>query len=280
MVDISVTTPKVVVFPSRTFRKVSTPQDSVSILARLKSLLPARWFNDRAPVITAVLGGIADSLSGSFAFISYAEKQARLATMGEFWLDLFALDYFGLRFGRRNSQADDSFRVSLYKEIFRVRATREGMRVALLDLTGVSPIIFEPANPRDTGAYGSPTIGWSVAGRYGSNEQPAEIYIDVQRPLGQGVPLISGYGSAASGYGASAGRGEYVSLDDVKGPVTDRDIFRTIEATRPVGTIAWTRIEESLPPPDLAPAYVQLLAPDDQALVMPDGGSIYISGPT
>jgi hypothetical protein len=258
--------------------------DSANILARLKSLLPARWFSDPAPVLNSVGGGLADGLSASYELIAYAQAQTRLQTATGFWLDLIAFDFFALRFTRRKSQPDASFRDAIKKEIFRVRATRPGMAQAMLDLTGVAPIIFEPANPRDTGAYGMPTLGYSVAGRYGSIALVNQVYMDVCRPLGQGIPFIAGYGAAASGYsdGSSTfeGRGEYTGPDQVDGPVTDLDIYRTVEAVRPVGVTVWTRIEDALPPPDLAPSYIDLLTPADDFLVMPDGGHIYVSGPT
>ncbi len=258
--------------------------DTANILARLKSLLPTRWFGDPAPVLDSVAGGLSDGLAGTFGLIGYARAQTRIGTAAGSWLDLIAFDFFGLRFRRRSSQNDDSFRKAISQEIFRVRATRTGMAQAILDLTGVAPIIFEPANPRDTGAYGKPTMGYSFAGRYGSLELVNQVYIDVCRPLGQGIPLIGGYGSSAVGYAASSGayegRGEWTGIDQVDGPVTDLDIYRLVEAVRPIGVTVWTRLEDFLPPPDLAPAYIALLTPSSDALVMPDGSAIYISGPT
>lgn len=258
--------------------------DPSNILARLKSLLPARWFSDPAPVLGALAGGLADGLSGAYGQIIYAKAQTRIATAVDVWLDLIAFDFFALRFRRRKSQSDASFRAAISKEIFRVRATRPGMAQAIFDLTGVAPIIFEPANPRDTGAYGMPTMGYSCAGRYGSIALVNQVYMDVCRPLGQGIPLIGGYGSSAVGYsnpaGAYEGRGEYVGLDQVTGPVADLDIYATVEAVRPIGVTVWTRIEDFLPPPDLAPSYIALETPDSQFLVMPDGSNIYVSGPT
>lgn len=258
--------------------------DSANILARLKSLLPARWFSDEAPVFNQIGGGLADGLAACHDLIGYAAAQTRIGTAAGFWLDLIAFDFFGLRFRRRSSQTDDSFRAAISKEIFRVRATRPGMAQAMFDLTGVQPMIFEPANPRDTGAYGMPTMGYSVGGRYGSIALVNQVYMDVCRPLGQGIPLIGGYGSSAMGYANGftpyEGRGEYTGPDQVDGPVTDLDIYRTVEAVRPVGVTVWTRLSDSLPPPDLAPSYIALLTPDEGFLVMPDGGSIYVSGPT
>lgn len=246
-------------------------------LARLKALLPASWFADEANVLGGYLSGFANLGAAVWGWLEYALAQTRIATASGRFLDLIAWDFFGARFRRRASQADDVFRKAIVAEILRPRTTRQGMEIALENLTGAKPIIFEPADPRDAAVYGSSGFAWSVKGRWGSLAHPFECFIDVQRPLGQGIRGISGYGSTADGYGT--GRKAYVSLSQMAGPVTDAMIYATVNDTRAAGTIAWTRISDALPPPDLAPAYTYLADEDDAPIVMPDGSPIIVSGP-
>ncbi len=83
-------------------------------------------------------------------------------------------------------------------------------------------------------------LGYGAAGGWGSLMLPFQCFVTVFRPLGSGVPLVSGYGGPAAGWGAGAL--EYASMDIVQSQVTDADINAAIARTLPVATIAWTRI--------------------------------------
>lgn len=268
--------PPPVAAPPRIVEIMATTGDADDMMRRLKSLLPYRWWAYIAPIRDAVLGGVVAALVWVYSFYDYVKRQTRILTATEFNLDLIAWDFFGGKFKRKPGQNDAFFRIAIIQEILRPRATRPGMTIALTNLTGVAPIIFEPSNPNDTGVYGR-GMGYSVAGRYGSLEHPYEAWIDVQRPLGQGIPGVEGYGGLAGGY--DAGRSEFVSLDMVTGPVTDLDIYETVENTRPAGTICWVRISDLIPPADLSPSYSFLLSPEGDRLVLDDHGGIIIDGP-
>lgn len=249
--------------------------DSDDMLARLVSLLPSRWFSHAAPLRDALLGGVADSLAWCYALYADAKNQTRIATATGYFLDMISWDFLGGALRRRGGQGDDSFRAEIVREIFRARASRPAMVAAIADLTGVAPIVFEPANPHDTGVWTTGgRMGWSMLGRWGSMQHPHECWIDLQRPLGQGIPGVNGYGGAAAGYGA--GRGEWVSLAMVAGPITDTEIYRTVERIRPVGTTCWVRISDALPPPDLASPYDYLADASGLRLVLDDHSGVVI----
>ncbi|HHW4682388.1 MAG TPA: hypothetical protein ACQGQI_04225, partial [Xylella sp.] len=88
------------------------------------------------------------------------------------WLDIIATDFFGSSLRRKSGQSDASFRNRLLIHLFRERATRNGLVKVLTDLTGRTPVIFEPQRPLDTGSYGGPLIGYGQAGGYGSMRLP------------------------------------------------------------------------------------------------------------
>jgi len=237
-----------------------TPGDSNDILARLKAVLPARWFGDDTPVLDGVLTGLASAWSWVHELIDYARIQARIGTAGGAFLDMIAVDFFGTWLQRRASEGDTAFRARIGAEMLRPRGTRPALVSALEDLTGRTPAIFEPSNPSDTGGYnlgglgyggassgglgseglGSGGLGNSGGGGYGSLALPFQAFVTAYRPTGAGIAGIAGYGGAGGGYGA--GGVEYTSPDMIAGTVTDAEIYATIAHTLPVATTAWTAI--------------------------------------
>lgn len=250
--------------------------DAKAIAGRFYSLLPYRWWGEGAPVRNFIIGGVADSLNWAYSFYAYAKAQTRISTATEFNLDIIAWDFLGGRVLRRESQGDDSFRAAIIKEIFRPRASRPAMRDALLDLTGKEPLIFEPANPNDTGAYNH-NMAWSLHGRYGSLQHPYECWIDIQRPAGQGIPGVEGYGGIGGGWGYM--RSEWASLSMFSGKVTDNDIYNSVGSTRPAGIVCWCRISDDVPPADLNPQYSYLDSPGGLRLVTNDHSGLIVGWP-
>jgi hypothetical protein len=82
-----------------------------------------------------------------------------------------------------------------------------------------------------------------MAGGYGSLVLPAQFFMTAFRPAGSGIPNVAGYGSPSSGYNTPS-RGEWASLSQVQGAVTDSDIYETIAATVAEGVTAWTQLSD------------------------------------
>ncbi|ONG55748.1 hypothetical protein BKE38_08760 [Pseudoroseomonas deserti] len=217
--------------------------------ARLRSHLPVGWFPDNAPVLDAVLGSIATHKSFSMEQLDYVGDQARISTLRDVFLNMFADEFFGKgMLPRRVGEADGNYRARIKRELFRDRGTRPAMVGVIEDLTGTEPVIFEPMNARDTGAYNI-NMAYNSAGRYGSNLMPYQVIIDVTRGATVGgVPGAQGYGNkpraaypkAIGGYGRGAMM--YATPSDIKADVTDETIINAINATRPVGTTVWVKI--------------------------------------
>ena len=216
-----------------------TTGDSNDMLARIKRVVPSRWFAYVAPLRDAVLGGLADQLAWIYSFIAFAKLQTRISTATGFFLDLIAFDYFGLFIRRRVAEIDMAFSARIKKEILRERVTRKGMIQALTDLTGKAPIVFEPSSTFDAGGWGT-HCGYGLAGGYGNLKLNNQVFLTVYRPGLQGVPNVDGYGGGLGGYGVGAI--EYVGASMITGAVTDTDIYTTIEATKPTGAICWTKL--------------------------------------
>jgi hypothetical protein len=214
--------------------------DQANILARIKALLPFRWFPDSTPVLDALLSGPAWALAQIFALIQYAQLQTRIATATDGFLDLISYDFFGTSLLRRLQETDNAFRTRILATLFRPKATRQGMIDALVNLTGRTPIIFEPARPADTGGYGV-ACGYGVAGGWGSLQYPAQAFITAFRPAGSGIPNVAGYNSSYGSYGG--GFSMWASLAQVTGAVTDADIMAMIDATKAAGTRMWVRLQ-------------------------------------
>lgn len=212
------------------------PQD---FLARLRSLLPLRWFPDSAPVLDSVLSGFAEGWSWLHALLQAVRAQTRMLTATDLSLDLVARDWFGAAVARRYGETDDGLRARIVRERLRDRATRAAVAAVVRDLTGSAPVIFEPARAADTGAWGV-ALGYGVAGGWGSLAMPFQCLVTVRRPAGAGIAGLSGWNAPEAGWGA--GPLAWGSQAAVQSQVSDADIDAAIAGTMAAGAIAWTRI--------------------------------------
>lgn len=216
--------------------------DSQDMLSRLKALIPPTWYGDSNPVRDAILTGCATALAWCYTLYLYAQLQTRVSTATDGWLDIIAYDFFGTNLTRSAGQSDDLFRNTIRTNLFRERGTRQSIIDILEDLTGKTPVIFEPARPQDTGAYGSSTLSYGLAGGYGSILIPYQAFVTAYRPDGTGIPYIAGYNATTAGY-SDASRGEYASQSMITGSITDAQIYQAIASVKMEGSIVWVRIE-------------------------------------
>lgn len=215
--------------------------DQSDIVGRLKAVLPNGWFTGSTPVLDAALNGIASALAQIYSLISYAKLQTRIASATDGFLDLISYDFFGLLLPRSSQEADTSFRARILAQLLLQKGTRFGVIRALQILTGRTPVIFEPGRPADTGAYNTNTLGYGVAGGYGSLALNCQAFVTAFRPMGSGIPNIAGYNSSSGGYNTPS-RASYTTLSQVTGQVTDAAIFAAVDAAKMAGTIAWTQL--------------------------------------
>jgi hypothetical protein len=215
--------------------------DQEDMLARMRAVLPVRWFADSTPVLDGLLSGLASMWSWAYSLLYYVRMQTRIATATDVWLDVIASDFFGGRLQRRAGQSDDAFRSLIQNSLLRDHGTRQSIVSAVQDLTGRTPIVFEPMRTSDTGGYSLGGIGYRTAGGWGNMSLPFQCFVTAYRPTGSGIALVAGWGCAIGAY--SVGTIEYASLAMVQGQVTDSDIVAAIADVLPVTAIAWTRIE-------------------------------------
>ena len=215
--------------------------DQSDILARIRAVLPVRWFADTTPILNSLLSGLSWAWSWIYSLLKYVQAQTRIATASDVWLDVIASDFFGDRLRRRAGQSDDAFRLLIQDNLLREHGTRQAIINAVKDLTGRQPSIFEPMRTTDTGGYTAGGVGYGAGGGWGSMLLPFQCFVTAFRPLGTGISLISGWGAPAGGYGI--GTIEYASLAMVQGQVTDADINAAIANVLPVAAIAWTTIQ-------------------------------------
>ncbi|EPS1221707.1 hypothetical protein ACVBR5_000938 [Burkholderia cenocepacia] len=215
--------------------------DQNDILGRIARLIPISWFESSHAIRDAIASGLANAHAYVYSFIAYVGLQTRILTATDGFLDAIAQDFFGASILRSANQSDASFRARIIINIFRERATRHAIIKVLQDLTGRTPIIIEPQRPADTGAYGAPNIGYSVAGAYGSVLLDYQAFVIAYRPIGAGIPYVAGYGSSPAGY-RQPSRAVYADLSLIQNTVSDSDIYAAIDSVKPAGTIIWTNI--------------------------------------
>lgn len=208
--------------------------DAGDMLARLRAVLPQRWFADDTPVLDAVLSGLAAAWSGLYSLLQTVSAQARIATASAQFLDMVSVDFFAGALPRRTGEGDAAFRVRIDRELLRERGTRAAITTVLTDLTGRAPAIFEPARAADTGAWATGSLGYGVAGAWGSLSLPFQCFVTAYRPVGTGIATVGGY--------STAGVHEYADLDWIVVPVGDADIFAAVAGVMPAASIAWTQI--------------------------------------
>jgi hypothetical protein len=224
--------------------------DLTDIVSRLRTVLPKRWFAEQSPNLTAILQSIATPWVWLYDTISYVVLQTRLNTATDDWLDLIAYDYFGKQVGRNPGEPDAKYRVRVKAALQRDAATRSAISSGLEALTGIRPIIFEPANCMDTGSYGAPsdrpgTVGTGLAygliGGWGSLEMPFQFFVTAIRPPSPGISMLAGYGTPNGAYGE--GTISYADLAILPGHVTDENIRATLSGLLPVNATAWLQIQ-------------------------------------
>jgi len=214
--------------------------DTSDMLARLKSVLPGRWFGDTTPILDAVLTGFATAWSGLYALLANVKAQARIATASGIFLDIASTDYFGTSLPRRSGEADAAFSTRIRANLVLPRATRAGLSFVLQNLTGRTPVIFEPLNAADTGGYNSNSLGYGVAGAYGSANLPFQFFVTAYRPNATPVSNAGGYNFGPGGYNNAPMF--YADTAQAPGAIDDADIYAAAAAVLPVASIAWMNI--------------------------------------
>ena len=219
--------------------------DQADFWGRLRAVLPRRWFADETPALDSVLCGLAVAWTWLYGLLQFVKRQCRIGSATGIWLDIIAFDFFGSALCRRSVETDDAYRSRIKAEIFRERGTRSAVIIALTELTGRQPTVFEPAHVLDTGGYGTMDgsgggAGYGTAGRWGSLALPFQCFITAHRPSGGGVSDVAGWCAPVGAY--STGTIEYAALSMVQAQVTDADIYQVVSSAMPAATIGWTQI--------------------------------------
>jgi hypothetical protein len=209
------------------------------MLARLKLVLPARWFGDSTPILDALLTGLASAWSELYALVAYVSAQSRIATASGIFLDIAAQDYLGGSLARRAGEADAAYGARLRNNLLSPRATRASLVQAVTDLTGRAPSVFEPLNASDTGGY-NVNLGYNTAGGYGSMNLPYQFFVKAYRPNNTPISNAGGYNDGPGGY--AHGPMFYADLTEFAGTVSDAEIYAAVAAVLPTSSIAWTHI--------------------------------------
>ena len=186
--------------------------DQQNMQTRLRATLPARWFSDTSPTLGGVLAGLAWSWAWLYTLLTTVQAQTRLATATDAQLDGLSADSLGAALPRRPTEPD---------------------------LTGQTPIIFEPTRPADTGAWNGP-LGYGAAGGWGNMNLPFQFFLTAFRAQGSGVAIVAGYGTGQGCYGG--GTIQYANLAMLTGQITDQDLRNAVTSILPVATTAWIRI--------------------------------------
>ncbi len=221
-----------------------TQQD---LIQRLKATLPLRWFGEITPVLDTVLNSLAAGWFGLFNLLAHVRAQTRLQTASDDSLDLIAKDYCGRRLLRRSRESDTSFRIRIHQELLRDKCTRSALYEVLFDLTGRPPTIFEPANPADTGSYGSidssepGNASYGFFGGWGSLNSPFQTFVKASMPRNAAIAMINGWGGDIGAYGT--GFSSYVSSTANSPCASGSEVCAAVARIAPAGSIIWMSLD-------------------------------------
>lgn len=216
--------------------------DSSDITSRVQSYLPRGWFGDltQAPIIGGLVAGIASVFAVSYALIMFFWAQTRLQTSSGGWVDLWASDFLGTNLPRKPNETDAAYIARIQIAVFQQKATRPAMINGLTQLTGRTPIVFEPTRPLDTGCLGKNTGINSFCGvsRMGSLAPLYGALITAYRPRVTGGSAGAAYTDAIviSALNTPASQSYTGSLSQETTIASDSDIYAAINALRPIGT--------------------------------------------
>lgn len=256
-----------------------------NIVKRLASLIPPSWFSQASPTghwwvggtdISALLQGFGNVASWAYSQIVLAKAQMRLLTSVGMFIDLWSYDRLGTYIQRKPGETDAAWKTRVAKEVVRIRVSRSGMYQAILDLTGSPPVILEPWNTGDAGAWshgvGSSALptpsSWVTGsppkqGQYGWGTQTwtAVVLMIVKMPGVQGIPNIGGWstgvgsgatmtigawttgvGSSANPNGSTLGGMSWITQSQITGDVTTQDVYDAINRTKPVGVQVFVQL--------------------------------------
>ncbi|MBV9984494.1 hypothetical protein [Bradyrhizobium sp.] len=153
-----------------------------------------------APVLDAILTGIATTLSNIYALAIYLRAQTRIGSATDGFLDLIAFEFFGTFLKRYPDDTDVSFRTRILQFLLMPRLTRAGISAMLTALTGRTPGILAQWNPQDCGGWDFGIMGWDRAGCWGAI-QPNQLTIVAYRPTGVfGIAPQAGWADGSTIY--------------------------------------------------------------------------------
>jgi len=208
--------------------------DPADMARRLRAVIPFGWFSDSAAILQGLLESLGTAWSLTYGLIQFVIRQTRILTATGQFLDAIGADFFSNQLPRRSMEDDSGYLTRIENELLRARGTRAAISVALQQLTGNAPSIFEPRLTSDTGGYAIGGVGYGVAGGWGCLSLPFQFFVTAYRPQGGGISQLAGYGTG--------GVPTYGSLDMVQSQVSDAAIFSSIPPLLPAATIAWARI--------------------------------------
>lgn len=148
---------------------VAGKDDVERLTDQLIELVPPSWTSteakQRGGVFWTLMSAIGTILSLVKTVIKQVQAQFRLATATGIFLDTYSHDYFGVgterALPRQLNETDDSFRARIRAEILRQKATKPGIRRAVAEVTGASPIVVEDIDINTSSSW----TGYSIDGK-------------------------------------------------------------------------------------------------------------------
>ena len=221
------------------------PFSADNFAVRIIQLLPQAWFNDAAKTpggnLWALVSGLSAADADQYSRIGSLKRALRMTTAETIEdLEVIARDFFGTAQPPLTAETIATYRKRIGLRLFLPGGTRDAIRVALNRLVGEDPVIIEPWNPGDCGAWDG-ALGWDIAGLWGDLDMPWQGFVQTRRPISTLVPAAPVIG----GWDTLAGWDQpQLSFADPLQPqiIPDSVIYDTLNAVKPERTTIWYQI--------------------------------------
>jgi hypothetical protein len=215
---------------------------------RFIRLVPRTWFSDVARKIGgrfyALMAGFGEGAAFIYQAIQTLRANSRLLTTQDIAvLTLFSRDFFGGTLPFLAGETPDQYRRRILARMFLPGGTREGIRRSVYNLTGLSPVLIEPWNPNDCGAWDVGPWGYDVAGAWGDPTLPWTGFARIQRPTSvasNGQPYAYAYDAGYAGYDTPLG--DFADLQPLS-TIPDSQLYAAVDGAKAIGTTVWVQLQ-------------------------------------
>jgi hypothetical protein len=220
----------------------------MAMLDRLMKYLPKGWFPNPSENVSGVMAGGAYGLQFIKDLTDYADKQTRIKTSTDGWLDIVAADFFGEnQFPRQPGETDPHYLTRIRINMFREAGTLNAIKSILKELTGNDPTIYELfyGDNGDTLNYAEAyPVGYPTAAAPTPHTSvPYQAFVIAYLGIPNTASGFFGYDTYGFAYDVG-----FAYAPPARSLIDEQLIYQAVAAVKLFGTIVWVQIKDTTAP--------------------------------